>query len=47
MTGKLTESAIETFAIKQFERLGYIHLHGPDIAPDGEASLSGFHWHAD
>lgn len=30
----LTESAIETFAIKLFERLGYIYLHGPDIAPD-------------
>ncbi|HEX5391674.1 MAG TPA: type I restriction endonuclease subunit R [Rhodocyclaceae bacterium] len=34
---KLTESAIEAFAIKQFERLGYTHLHGPNIAPDGEA----------
>jgi len=35
MTGKLTESAIEDFAIKLFERLGYDYLHGPDIAPDG------------
>ena len=30
----LTESAIEAFAIKLLERLGYIYLHGPDIAPD-------------
>lgn len=34
---KLTESAIEAFAIKLFERLGYAHLHGADIAPDSEA----------
>ncbi len=33
---KLTESAIEDFAIKLFERLGYDAVHGPDIAPDGE-----------
>jgi type I restriction enzyme R subunit len=33
---KLTESAIEEFAIKLFERLGYDTVHGPDIAPDGE-----------
>jgi type I restriction enzyme, R subunit len=32
----LTESAIEAFAIKLFERLGYTYLHGPDIAPDSE-----------
>ncbi|ABD71708.1 type I site-specific deoxyribonuclease, HsdR family [Rhodoferax ferrireducens T118] len=32
----LTESAIETFAIKLFERLGYVYLHGPDIAPDSD-----------
>lgn len=36
MTSMLTESAIETFAIKLFERLGYTYLLGPDIAPDGE-----------
>jgi type I restriction enzyme R subunit len=35
MTSKLTESAIEAFAIRLFERLGYTHNHGPDIAPDG------------
>jgi type I restriction enzyme R subunit len=32
----LTESAIEAFAIKLFERLGYTYLHGPDIAPDSD-----------
>ena len=35
MTQKLTESAIEEFAIKLFERQGYSYLYGPDIAPDG------------
>jgi type I restriction enzyme, R subunit len=33
---KLTESAIEDFAIKLFERLGYGYVYAPDIAPDGE-----------
>lgn len=33
---RLTESAIETFAIQLFERLGYHYIYGPDIAPDGE-----------
>ncbi len=33
---KLTESAIEAFAIKLFERLGYSHIHAPDIAPDSD-----------
>ncbi|WP_427501580.1 type I restriction endonuclease subunit R [Methylomonas sp. MED-D] len=33
---RLTESAIEDFAIKLFERLGFEYLYGPDIAPDGE-----------
>jgi type I restriction enzyme R subunit len=37
MTTRLTESAIEEFAVRLFERLGYEHLHGPDIAPDGDA----------
>ena len=32
----LTESAIEDFAIKLFERLGYDTIHAPDIAPDGD-----------
>ncbi|AGX88486.1 type I restriction endonuclease subunit R [Candidatus Symbiobacter mobilis] len=33
---KLTESAIETFAIGLFEKLGYQYIYGPDIAPDSE-----------
>ena len=33
---RLTESAIEDFAIKLFERLGYSYIYAPDIAPDGE-----------
>ncbi len=33
----LTESAIEAFAIKLFERLGYIYVHGPDMAPDSDS----------
>lgn len=36
MTTKLTESAIETFAIELLEQLGYQYLYGPDIAPDSE-----------
>ena len=34
---RLTESAIEDFAIKLFERSGYTFVYGPDIAPDGDA----------
>ncbi len=33
---KLTENAIEDFAIKLFEKQGYQYIHAPDIAPDGE-----------
>jgi type I restriction enzyme R subunit len=33
---QLTESAIEDFAIKLFERLGYDYIHAPDIAPDSD-----------
>ena len=33
---RLTESAIEDFAIKLFKRLGYDYVHAPDIAQDGE-----------
>jgi type I restriction enzyme R subunit len=33
---RLTESAIEDFAIKLFERLGYDYVYAPDVAPDGE-----------
>ena len=36
MSSRLTESAIEDFAIKLFERLGYSYVYGPDIAHDGE-----------
>jgi len=33
---RLSESAIEDFAIKLFERLGYSYVYAPDIAPDSE-----------
>lgn len=33
---KLNESAIEAFAITLLEQQGYIAIHGPDIAPDGD-----------
>lgn len=33
---KLTESAIEDFAIQLFEQLGYRYIYAPDIAPDGD-----------
>ena len=33
---KLTEFAIEELAIQYFERLGYSHIHAPDISPDGD-----------
>lgn len=33
---KLTESAIEDFAIKLFVRLDYIYVYAPGISPDGE-----------
>lgn len=34
---KMTESAIETFAIRLLEKAGYQYLYGPDIAPDSES----------
>jgi len=34
---KITESAIETFAIERFEKLGYQYVYAPDIAPDSES----------
>ena len=37
LNAKITESAIETFAIELFEKLGYQYVYGPDIAPDSEA----------
>jgi len=33
---RLTESVIEDFAIRLFERLGYDTIYAPDIAPDGD-----------
>lgn len=37
MSSKLTESAIEEFAIKLFKKLGYQYIYGSVIAFDGEA----------
>lgn len=34
---KLTESAIEDFAIEQLEVLGFKHVYGPSIAPDSDS----------
>lgn len=36
MPNKITESAIETFAIELLEKHGYQYIYGPDIAPDSE-----------
>ena len=36
MTTKITESAIEKFAIELLEKQGYQYIYGPDIAPDSE-----------
>jgi type I restriction enzyme R subunit len=36
MTSKITESAIETFAIELLETQGYQYIYCPDIAPDSE-----------
>ena len=33
---KITESEIETFAIKLFERLRYQYIYAPSIAPDSD-----------
>lgn len=33
---RITENAIEGFAIQLLERLGYDYIHAPSIAPDGE-----------
>ena len=40
---KLTESAIEDFAIKLFERLGHSNIHALDIANDGDNSKTLCH----
>jgi type I restriction enzyme, R subunit len=36
LVNKITESAIETFAIALLERQSYNYVYGPDIAPDSE-----------
>jgi len=36
MAAKLTESEIETLAIKRLQALGYDHVYAPDIAPDSD-----------
>lgn len=36
MNNKITESEIETFAIKLLEKLGYQYSYAPDIAPDSD-----------
>jgi len=36
MTTKITESAIETYAIELLEKQGYQYLYGPALAPDSE-----------
>jgi len=36
MTAKITESAIETFAIELLEKHGYHYIYGPSIAPDSD-----------
>ena len=33
---KFTENELEQAAIEWFEGLGYTHIFGPDIAPNGE-----------
>lgn len=41
MSKSMTESEIEEFAIKLFERLGYSAIYAPDIAPDGDRPERG------
>ncbi len=36
MTNRITESAIEEFAIELLEKSGYQYVYAPDIAPDSE-----------
>lgn len=33
---RITESAIEQFAIELLEKSGYQYVYGPDLAPDSE-----------
>ena len=36
MSEKITESAIEKFAIELLEKQGYQYIYAPSIAPDSE-----------
>ena len=36
MMDKITESAIDKFAIELLEKQGYQYIYAPDIAPDSE-----------
>ena len=38
MTNKITESAVETFAIELLEKQGYHYVYGPSIAPDSDTA---------
>jgi len=42
MTTRITESAIETFAIQLLEHNGYQHIHGPSCAPDSPSPERNF-----
>ncbi len=35
---KITESAIETFAVELLEKQGYQYIYGPDISPDSDST---------
>ena len=41
MTSRLTEDAIEQFAIEQLKAYGYAYLHGATIAPDSATAERG------
>jgi type I restriction enzyme, R subunit len=36
MSDKITESAIEKFAVELLEKAGYQYIYAPDIAPDSD-----------
>ena len=36
MENKITESAIEKFAIELLEKQGYLYIYAPSIAPDSD-----------
>lgn len=37
MTGYIDEAQVEIVTVDYFHELGYEYIHGPMIAPDGEA----------